>query len=164
MLQPPGELDRGVQDPLEGFVGGARVESAILDPVAQAATGDVLGEHNGPPVESADVVTAADVRMQPQRNPCLGLVDESLALAGAWQGARVRTLHRQVDAPLQVPDLVDLPHAALTGEPQHLVPAVDDGSHLQEPRPRGRAERIVERIVHGDQPTSPISGPVPTID
>jgi len=51
---------------------------------------------------------------------------------GSWteQGIRARDLHRQINAPLAVPDLVDLPHPARPCQLYYLVQPVNDLSCL----------------------------------
>ncbi|SCG09619.1 hypothetical protein GA0115260_110072 [Streptomyces sp. MnatMP-M27] len=83
VLEPTGRLDRRVENTGEGLPRVPGVEPPVADPLGQAAAVDVLGEHAGDTVDHPHVMAGADVRMEPEGHPRLGLPDEQLLLAGA---------------------------------------------------------------------------------
>ncbi|GAA3491470.1 hypothetical protein GCM10018987_55530 [Streptomyces cremeus] len=137
VLEPPGGLHGEVQDAGQGPGGAALVQAAVPDQVTQAAPGDVLGEDPGNTAEDAYVVAAADVRVQPEGHPGLGLAHEVPPLFGRAEQLGARALHGQVRAPFAVPHPVDEAHAAGGVHAGHLVLAGDDVAELPQ-LPRGR--------------------------
>jgi len=109
------------------------VEAAVIDPVTEAAARDVLGEHPRRAVEVADVVAAADVRVQAEIHPHPRLLEEQRPLRQGAEQLRTGALHREVGAPFQVPYPVHQPHPAVLVHPQHLVTPVDDLSDVPHP-------------------------------
>ncbi|HEV7647409.1 MAG TPA: helix-turn-helix transcriptional regulator [Actinophytocola sp.] len=135
VVEPPSDLNGQVDGECRRRFRPTRVQATFGDPVEQAAVGHVLGEHAWHVIELADVVAAADVRVQPQRHPVLGLPDEELLLLCGLEPLGLRTLHRQVDAPLQVPNPQHLPHPTHPSNLPHLVATLHDFAD----RPRRRS-------------------------
>jgi hypothetical protein len=127
MAHTPGHLDRQVHNARHGRLRAALVQTAVGNPVVQAAAADVLGEDvRDVIIDHAHVVAPADVRVQPERDPRLGLGDEPLALLIGREHLRLRRLDRQVDSPLPVQDPQHPPHPALTRDPLDLVAIVEN--------------------------------------
>ena len=107
VVQPPGQLDRDVEDALRG------VQAAGADRVVQAAPVDVLREDERGPGEAADVVARDHVRVEAEVHPRLRLALEQLRAVRRVQRGRERHLDREVEVPPPVAHAVDAAHAAL---------------------------------------------------
>jgi hypothetical protein len=70
------------------------------------------------------------VGMEAEAHPGLGLALEVLRPAEGLHGLRERGLHREVDVPSLVADLVDATHAALAEQRRHLIKPHHDVADL----------------------------------
>jgi len=73
-LQPPGKLDRDIQDFFEG------IEFAALNPLGKRTACHIIGKDGQPVMDSTEEPAGNDVRMIRQIHPCPEFPNESASL------------------------------------------------------------------------------------